>query len=824
MKQEILQTILRAEAAEKLSQSQALRIETLLQNITRLDAVILSHSQQRKELQQTLRATGMREKRAKTSLSAARKELKAMKSWSGMKKRTFTTKFRSLALAFTRSGTAQDRIGPLLTRVGKVFGIEIKRTMSRRTIGRIITEAGIKVRIQLGHELARAKALCLSSDGTSHRNIKYEARHITYDAPTYTTDPNEPATTFCTRVVDIDHALDHTAQSQYEGWDVSNQKILDAYINSPLGRRDALDGYGYEMDDLWRKMVAYNADHASDVRATARKCGERKRRVVESDMGLRELESMSDEEMADALWEVVEEMCDDPDGLDPSSLPDDIRTEALQSLAAHIGSKALDSLPEIQQNILTRIVVAGCCYHKDHNCTKSGVVGANAVWEILGLTPPVLLANKDNAATIALGEDADSEAVERALKASQRGAHKLISICGSLFRHKDDKKGHQDLHRHFFSKVKFDMTGEHSTVKFPDTSNNRYGSHNAGAAELISYHSAYLQFFSIIRDSKQTPGLNHSEQNALNALEDMATMTECAVMTLYKNAVSDGYLAATRKAGVNHIDLGPLHHQLISHIEKLAENPDLLLDPTAPSAEATVDGLPFRDQFAVDAVHFMASKLPHLEQILVAFLKATIPAWRRFSKEFEPGGIIDSLTPAEKLLMFIPPTNDANEGLLGGWRVYSRARSSGTIAHFSAQAAYHRNNTEAFSDAKLDTEEDALYIMRLARVEDASGAMRKFREELMEFKQRAAEASRKKQQDKIDEAAARIAELQAILVITDCEELANLKRDGLREQLDVRRELWKEEGISKKKLKDMKTKPQMLRAIIESDERRGASQ
>ncbi|KAJ7446015.1 hypothetical protein B0H11DRAFT_1824637, partial [Mycena galericulata] len=220
MKQEILQTILGAEAAEKLSQPQALRIETLLQHITRLDAVILSHSQQRKELQQTLRATGMREKRAKTSLSAARKELKAMKSWSGMKKRTFTTKFRSLALAFTRSGTAQDGIGPLLTRVGKVFGIEIKRTMSRRTIGRIITEAGIKVRIQLGHELARAKALCLSSDGTSHQNIKYEARHITYDAPTYTTDPNEPATTFCTRVVDIDHALDHTAQSQYEGWDV----------------------------------------------------------------------------------------------------------------------------------------------------------------------------------------------------------------------------------------------------------------------------------------------------------------------------------------------------------------------------------------------------------------------------------------------------------------------------------------------------------------------------------------------------------------------------------------------------------------------------
>jgi hypothetical protein len=71
--------------------------------------------------------------------------------------------------------------------------------MHRRTVGRAITEAGIKVRLQLGHEMVRAKggavirtllyffffdivgfqAVCLSSDGTSHRNVKYEARHLT---------------------------------------------------------------------------------------------------------------------------------------------------------------------------------------------------------------------------------------------------------------------------------------------------------------------------------------------------------------------------------------------------------------------------------------------------------------------------------------------------------------------------------------------------------------------------------------------------------------------------------------------------------------------
>ncbi|KAJ6473747.1 hypothetical protein C8R45DRAFT_769693, partial [Mycena sanguinolenta] len=363
----------------------------------------------------------------------------------------------SLALAFTRAGCAQARLGPLLVRVGKILGVKITRAMSRRTVGRVITEAGIPVRLQLGHELARAKKLCLSSDGTSVRNIQVEARHITYEAPTYATDPEAPQTAFRTRVVGVAHALDHTAQTQFDGWEEASRDIFETYMNSPLAKRDSVEGYDYEQDDLWRKMVAYNADHAADVRLTARKCGEKRQAVIENDLGKQELEHMTVEEAEDALWEVVEEICDDPDTLNRksvqiyiffrihvlncaikfSSLPDDLRTEALQSLARHVGARSIDMLPEKQQTLLTRIIIAGCCDHKDHNVSRAGVAGMNAAWEINGLTPPILLANKDNAATIALGTDADSDAVERALKASQRGAHKLVSIAGNLFRHKD---------------------------------------------------------------------------------------------------------------------------------------------------------------------------------------------------------------------------------------------------------------------------------------------------------------------------------------------------------------------------------------------------
>ncbi|KAJ7179728.1 hypothetical protein C8R46DRAFT_886858, partial [Mycena filopes] len=337
---------------------------------------------------------------------------------------------------------------------------------------RVVTEAGICAELQIAHEMAHTTAISLSSDGTSHRNIKYEARHLTYLAPTYTNDPGTPQTASRTRVVEVNHALDHTAQTQYEGWEIVNRKILDTYLNSPLARRDATAGVTLDVDDLWRKMVSYNADHAADVKSTARKCTDKKAAVAESDLGKAALIEMSTEEVEEALWDVVQEVSDDPDGLEARALPPALCAEALQSLAAYLGSKALEDLPERQQRRLTKTIFAGCCSHKDQNCALGGVVGMEAAWAILELTPPVLLANKDNAGTIALGTSADSDTDDRALKASRRGGYKLTSICGSLFRNKDDKKGHQDLHRHFFTKIKFNMTGEHSTIKFPDMSNN----------------------------------------------------------------------------------------------------------------------------------------------------------------------------------------------------------------------------------------------------------------------------------------------------------------------------------------------------------------
>jgi hypothetical protein len=157
LKQEVLRGVLRAEAAEKISASQGLCIEHHLQSILRLEAMVDSNREKQRELKKTLRATEMREDRAKTALENARKPIRDRPKWTGMKGCIYSSQYHSLALAFTRAGCAQARFGPLLSRVAKVFKIDIKRCMHRRTIGRDITEAGIKVRLQLGHEMARAK-------------------------------------------------------------------------------------------------------------------------------------------------------------------------------------------------------------------------------------------------------------------------------------------------------------------------------------------------------------------------------------------------------------------------------------------------------------------------------------------------------------------------------------------------------------------------------------------------------------------------------------------------------------------------------------------
>ncbi|KAJ7355986.1 hypothetical protein DFH08DRAFT_803910 [Mycena albidolilacea] len=479
-------------------------------------------------------------------------------------------------------------------------------------------------------------------------------------------------------------------------------------------------------------------------------------------------------------------------------------------------------------------------------------------------SPPVLLVNKDNAAMIALGNERDSAAIKCTLKVSQRGGHKVVSLCGDIFQHKDDKRGHQDLRRYYMSKGLTWVLGLPTGLghgwmaatgceTWPNlrVAVNPYGFWTQpvpGTAELLTYLTAHIRFFTFICNTKQAAGLNHMEEDALMGLQDEITICELVAMTAYKidppevvihsMGAVDLPVEGVTLTGSNNTCAEMLMSGstlkvktdcAANHASSISSSSDsgssLLLTVGSYSQLSKVTAQLFTKPYYKNAVpdpyfkivgragaHCWSLRTQHSMgnhfQINLPWIWN--PTWRCFSKEFHAGSTIDTLTPAEKLLISIPATNDPNESILGGWRVYSRIRGS-TMKH---EATYHCNNTEAFADAKLTTEEDVLYVMQLARAEDS----------------RVAEETCVKEAEKNAEATTALLKLQSIVVITDAEKLKALPvkkgpKGGanLREQLDVRRELWKDEVLVKTKLKDVSKKVDMLAAILAADARQAAT-
>ncbi|KAJ7935046.1 hypothetical protein B0H13DRAFT_2305200 [Mycena leptocephala] len=236
------------------------------------------------------------------------------------------------------------------------------------------------------------------------------------------------------------------------------------------------------------------------------------------------------------------------------------------------------------------------------------------------------------------------------------------------------------------------LTEDQFPLRFPDTSNTRFGSHGDAAGELITYLLQYREIMELIEWSKQNPSLTNIEKNLRDALNDIPTLTELAAMTIYKMVITHPYLR-----------------------QAILDNPDII--------------------FGADVAH-----------------ETALTTWTRFSAEFAPGGLIDTCTATERQLAWMPSTNDANEGALGAYRVAIRGKPSLTLHQYNAQAMFRRNDTQNFMDAVF-TDEDHAYIMREARRIDASGEEARRREQIVDFRIKTAEMHKTKAAAKVQKEA-----------------------------------------------------------------------
>lgn len=491
------------------------------------------------------------------------------------------------------------------------------------------------------------------------------------------------------------------------------------YSNSPLAVRNAL---ALSDADVALKLRGTNGDHAADQKKKHSMLYEWKMSMTQTVLGSQELASMSQEQLvllaATAMLEKISAIGGQTiwNGISPMER-DTYEAEVAKDLALHTGASTYSALSDTQKREYELFFRGGCCMHKDLNAVKGGDKDMSQIWKKSGISGPIILPNKDNNA-IANDPNSCTSARTRVMELSGRGGVKATSIAGALFNNKDKKKGQQDTYCWYF----FNVLGY--PVKFPDTSNTRYGSHCDAAAELIVHLPIYIEFLEFIRDKKEQAAHTNLEQNLCHALRCPATLTELCILALYGQTVSLPYMAIVRgpeATRIGALNMGPTQLQVIQHVESFRDKLELFTSPNATPEQSTFDGKQWRSNDVFFAIKALLQSLPHFDKALYAFLNGALAVWKRFSDDYSSDGYIGMSTPQERQDIYMPPTNDHNEGALGTKRQDARVRPNHSSLSFNSVATLKHNKTEEFIALELNTLEDTIYLRTTARKLDSAG-------------------------------------------------------------------------------------------------------
>jgi hypothetical protein len=228
-----------------------------------------------------------------------------------------------------------------------------------------------------------------------------------------------------------------------------------------------------------------------------------------------------------------------------------------------------------------------------------------------------------------------------------------------------------------------------------------------------------------------------------------------------------------------------------------------------------MDGKIWERPDAFYAVHALAPGLPHLHGAMVAFFEGALETWLRFTSEYQRDGLIATASAAEQQQAYMCPTNDDNEGGLGGKRVTTQHAPNMTLESHNARAMYRKNNTAGFIRKTL-TLADRKYLRRKAREIDSSGLAKKRREvqaaaykDTVE-KKRKATTERKAAQD------AKRAKIDAVVARLNVQDIKDAP--GTCADLDLQLEWHRCQDSRVPKKKDVKKKEDKIKALVDAVE------
>ncbi|KAJ6449258.1 hypothetical protein C8R45DRAFT_849842 [Mycena sanguinolenta] len=752
---------------------------------------------------QNLRSRHSRDS-ARAKAQQALEVSKVKTRWNLRKGGAYTADARAMARALVGAGCSQEKVGEMIQYVGCMAGCSVHQRMSRRTVQRALIEGGVAACIQLAHEMSQADGVALSTDATTVRGENYESGFVMINK----------GTSHKMRIFSMTSTVSHSSEAQLANIKFQIAAISTLYKQSPLARRSKLN---FELHDFARIVKTMNADHAADAKKLARLFEGWRNETARILLGYEEIQRMDPPKIVEIVREISAKNLEEVGGAEAwSKLSDDAKDtltkSSMDTLAYRLGDEVFDQLPPEVRREIELFFWVGCSMHKELNCCVAFEKGMQLYYE--GRPEgerPVLLAHRDNDATIQLAEEGgeSTAAVRRALKVSERGAIKLISLFGALVNHKDDKKGLHDVYENYF------RPSIGAGVRFPDTSNTWYQSHGRGGARLLSYLEEHRNFVNFVKDQKSKRTLNHMEQNIVKGLHCPKTIAQMIAFVLFCMAVMHPYALQVRGPGtekLNMLDLGPLHDSVKVHMRKLIDNPSLLVSSSADAYKlATLDGKPWSDQNAWAACVQLAPTHPDVVPLISAGLKEGLECFERFTEEFAVGGRIDTATPEERRAGCASSTNDPNEGLLGMWRKFSRESPSSTVGHFTDQAMFRRNETQSFMDQEMNTDEDHQFLRQEARRIDESGVEKARRTDLNAHKQQVVDERREKDAEKAEKARQETSRLTAIGIVLDRQHIKKMTDPKLKDQLELHRRRGDKDVPMKS---HMKNKGERLAALL----------
>jgi hypothetical protein len=347
---------------------------------------------------------------------------------------------------------------PAFRSAARLFSVKVIGGFSPTSVGRIVLEGGVIGHIQLADYMSNStckfysyfpfymtlnvnklSAATWSSDGTTHKSINYVSKHLNMVLP----DAPDVHQVLALPISTID---DHSSQSQLGDW-IKAIKAIFAIYTQFLLISNSLSASGWR--NFVCKLKGASTDHAADQKLLVQLFIQWKRIVDRELRGEAALQAKSPLELLETLYGYLSTKGLSPKETSWSLLPLDeqmrLASEAFRALCVPFGEAGYQELSIEEQAEVDFFVWAGCCMHKSLNATKAGFEGMTAVWPLIpGAVPPTKMLNKENAAAAISGPTSERD---RVLALSKGGASKLTELLGALLKHKDDKKGQQDLYK-----------------------------------------------------------------------------------------------------------------------------------------------------------------------------------------------------------------------------------------------------------------------------------------------------------------------------------------------------------------------------------------